>query len=548
MKNVWRKLRTPRGIALAITLLLVLAGLGMIAGASPSAGLVGGLLMGLPLLGAALAADRETQQKEAGVKWYPVAAVKVYKGSLVCINASGYAAPAADTASFRVVGVAREFKDNSAGAAGDLKIQVASGRLFRFAASSITQAMVGQMMYVVDDQTFDDAIGTNAVKAGQLAEFISATEGWIFIPDGGVGNSVSAANAGGTYTAAEQTLINEIKARLNTYLHLWPILLIGGGLLAAGGWGGLLTVLPFLALGAVVSTDTLAAIRTDFQALFLESYAGYQARWQDITTEFPSGSQFLDLSWLGAPPAMKEWLDARVLDALRRHRYQIENKDWEATIEVDRNAIEDDNLGLYKPRVQELGIEAKRHLDEIVSDLLKNGTTDKAFDNVAFFADTRSIGDSGNIDNLLAGTGTTQAQFAADFQAARAALLKFKNDRGKPANPVLKLVTVVPPDLQRVAEETFNAGIIANNDNVLKGASDHWVNPNLADANDFYVVNTFGPIKPLAVSMRKRPGFDALDDPRSEHVFKNRTFLYGTDGRYNGGYLLPWKAVKTVNT
>ena len=119
----------------------------------------------------------------------------------------------------------------------------------------------------------------------------------------------------------------------------------------------------------IVSSDTLAAIRTDFQAIFLEAYAGFVARWQEIATEFPSTGEFLDLSWLGAHPAMKEWVDQKVYEGLRRHRYAITNKDWEATLEVMRKAIEDDSLGLYKPRIQEMAIEGKRHPDELVSAL-----------------------------------------------------------------------------------------------------------------------------------------------------------------------------------
>src|SRR3990172_8800394 len=110
----------------------------------------------------------------------------------------------------------------------------------------------------------------------------------------------------------------------------------------------------------IVSSDTLAAIRTDFEALFLESYAAYQARWQGIATELPSGSQFLDLSWLGNVPAMKEWLDEKAIEGLRRFRYQIENKDWEATLGVKRTAIEDDTLGIYRPQIQDMGGEGKR--------------------------------------------------------------------------------------------------------------------------------------------------------------------------------------------
>jgi len=299
----------------------------------------------------------------------------------------------------------------------------------------------------------------------------------------------------------------------------------------------------------IVSADTLAAIRTDFQAIFLEAYAAYAAGWQDVATEFPTTAEFLDLSWLGAPPIVKEWVDEKSIEGLSRYRYLITNKEWEATLGVKRAAIETDSLGIYKPRIQELGMEAKLHPDEIVSLLLTGGAANLAYDGLAFFADTRVVGASGNIDNLLTGTGVTQAQFAADFVAARAALLSFLNDRGKPANRVLDLIAVVPGTLQYVAEQTFNAAMILATDNVLKGAAKIRVDPFMAavDPNDWYLLNVFGPIKPLAVSMRKRPAMYALDQMTSDHVFKKGEFLYSAEASYNGGYLLPWKAVKTTN-
>lgn len=130
---------------------------------------------------AALTKDRTTEKKIPGLQSYPMAAVKIYAGSLVCKNAAGFAAPAADTASFKTLGVATETVDNTGGAAGDKRIKVEAPLRARFAATSITQAMVGNTMYVVDDQTFDDAVGTNSIKAGILDEFISATEGWLWI-------------------------------------------------------------------------------------------------------------------------------------------------------------------------------------------------------------------------------------------------------------------------------------------------------------------------------------------------------------------------------
>jgi hypothetical protein len=115
-----------------------------------------------------------------------------------------------------VCGVADERIDNSAGGNGDKWIKVKAPIVARFNASSITQAMVGQVMYVVDDNTFDDAVGTNAIKAGKLVEFISTTEGWLEVIEAGEGTAL--ADAGGTYTSAEQSLLNKLKDIINKRL------------------------------------------------------------------------------------------------------------------------------------------------------------------------------------------------------------------------------------------------------------------------------------------------------------------------------------------
>jgi len=144
-------------------------------------------VFGLPL--AALSADRQTPSRAFQIKGYKVDGGSIiYKGALVCLNAAGYLVPAADTAGFSgVVGVADEYIDNSGGSDGDKECRVASGRAFQFAATSITQAMVGTVMYVVDDQTFDDAAGaTNEIPAGILVKRDGNTQGWLYIPEGGM--------------------------------------------------------------------------------------------------------------------------------------------------------------------------------------------------------------------------------------------------------------------------------------------------------------------------------------------------------------------------
>jgi hypothetical protein len=167
------------GIACALACALVLAGAIAVVALAPSAALGSGLLLGLPLAGMALSADRQTQYKEVGIKAYPVlTGVTIYKGGMVCIDpANGFARPAADTANYRCVGVAEEQVAAGAAASGTYKVRVRTG-IFLFAATNIAITDVGKAMYVRDDQTFDDT-STNGVFAGILVEFVSANAGWI---------------------------------------------------------------------------------------------------------------------------------------------------------------------------------------------------------------------------------------------------------------------------------------------------------------------------------------------------------------------------------
>ena len=131
----------------------------------------------------ALSASANRQSKGLGRRRvFPVATgVTIYKGALVSVTATGYATPAADTASTFVVGVAAETVVN-AGADGAVNVSVEYDREYLFAATSITQAMMGDIMVVVDDDEVDDIAGaTNDIEAGKMSEFVSTTSCWVHV-------------------------------------------------------------------------------------------------------------------------------------------------------------------------------------------------------------------------------------------------------------------------------------------------------------------------------------------------------------------------------
>lgn len=130
----------------------------------------------------ALSAPAEVPRKLPDLQAFPVAATTtIYKGSHVCLNTSGYAVAGADTVGYRYVGIAYETADNSGGVAGDKSIRIHIDGAFLMTCTSITQAMVGRIMYLVDSGTVDESGVTAWIPVGILEEFKSTTQGWVRI-------------------------------------------------------------------------------------------------------------------------------------------------------------------------------------------------------------------------------------------------------------------------------------------------------------------------------------------------------------------------------
>jgi len=137
----------------------------------------------------ALTADTPITMRNAGLRSYKVADnVKIYKGSIVCRDTSGYANIGADTSGFEVLGIAHEQVDNtlSGHTAGGKRIRVQSGAHFLLVAASLAQTSVGKIAYVTDSATVG-LTSTNSVPVGMITEYISATSAWVLIPDPGLG-------------------------------------------------------------------------------------------------------------------------------------------------------------------------------------------------------------------------------------------------------------------------------------------------------------------------------------------------------------------------
>lgn len=116
-------------------------------------------------------ADRMTALKDGKLVGLLVAASALIEtGKLVALNAAGFAVPASDTVGLKVVGMAEETIDNSAGANGDKIVLVKRKKAFLFAndvTNAVTQAHLFTNVYVNDAYTVDSDGGTNDIVAGK---------------------------------------------------------------------------------------------------------------------------------------------------------------------------------------------------------------------------------------------------------------------------------------------------------------------------------------------------------------------------------------------
>lgn len=286
---------------------------------------------------------------------------------------------------------------------------------------------------------------------------------------------------------------------------------------------------------------------------FIQAFVGAPTVLPKLATVAPSDKSSETYGWLGDVPAMREFVDERVVGGFTDTSYTITNKTWESTIDIKRSEIEDDQTKKLPVRINDLAARAKQHADELLYTALVNGTTENGYDAYDFFGTAHPIRgkQTATQSNLLTGTGTTVAALKEDFKAALAAMKNFKDEHAKPFFPggimASGLIAIVPPGIEFEVREALNSTLINNTSNALQGAvGEVLVSPWFSDTNDWYLLYTAMPVKPLIFQDRVGIEFSQMlwDN---ETGFLRETGYFGVRGRYNVGYGLWQCAVKTTN-
>jgi len=305
-----------------------------------------------------------------------------------------------------------------------------------------------------------------------------------------------------------------------------------------------------MALDTAKATVTLRTLTQKFDLRVAAATPFYP----QMCTVVPSDGADEAYGLLGNMPGVREWLGDRKFNELRAGQFVIANKLWEDSILIKKTDLADDRMGMYGPVMEDLAIEASYHPDELFFTSLVAGESTACFDGQYFFDTDHSWGDSGAQSNSLtyaAATGTvpTSTEFKAAFHAARAAMLKFKNDQGKLLNRPIStglsnLLILVNPDFEQVAKEAVTAVMISNTSNVVVDAPRVVSSAYLTDTSKMYLFNLDGAYKPFVFQAREPISrmMKGLDDIETKDV------KFMTQARYNLGYFAWWKGVLTTFT
>jgi phage major head subunit gpT-like protein len=132
--------------------------------------------------------------------------------------------------------------------------------------------------------------------------------------------------------------------------------------------------------------------------------------------DFPSTTKSNAYAWLDRFPGFREWVGDRVFNDVMSQKFVVDNRDFEASVSVGRNDIEDDQYGIYAPMVQMMaeGWVVAKH--SWVVDVLTGQPL--TFTGKAMCATDHKYGKN-TISNKATGA-LTATTFAASFTAASA--------------------------------------------------------------------------------------------------------------------------------
>lgn len=154
----------------------------------------------------------------------------------------------------------------------------------------------------------------------------------------------------------------------------------------------------------IINQGNLRSLYIGYRTAFQNGLGQAESMYGRIATTVPSSTREEEYGWLGKIPIMREWLGDRVIQNIKTHDYKIKNRPFELTLGVDRDDIEDDNIGIYAPLFTEMGMATSAHREQLIWGLLKAGFTTACYDKQNYFDTDHPVLDENGAEVSVANT------------------------------------------------------------------------------------------------------------------------------------------------
>jgi phage major head subunit gpT-like protein len=244
-------------------------------------------------------------------------------------------------------------------------------------------------------------------------------------------------------------------------------------------------------------------------------------------------------------PRMRKWVGSRLVRGLKREAVTVVNENYEETIGIPVNDVEDDRYDPYRSSMDALGRAGALWLNDLVYSAIINGGTTTWIDGQPFFHGSHPLTLQDGLSTTQSNLHTSMSLTAANFGTVRARMRALKGEDNQPLGVARgnKLILAVPQELEDTAKRIVNADTVgylsnssstASDSNIYKDAADVLVLPELSadSATTWYVFDAMAPMKPFGVQVRQRPdSVVVLNRPTDPNVFSEDVVLFGTKGR-----------------
>lgn len=274
-----------------------------------------------------------------------------------------------------------------------------------------------------------------------------------------------------------------------------------------------------------------------------------------ISNYFTSDQDTEEYAWIGQSPVMREWIGGRHAKGFTSNGISIENKHFEATIDIPVKHLRRDKTGQVKVRIGELATRTNSHWALLLSKLIEKGETTPCYDGHFFFSETHKEGKNGQqqsnkIEFDLAkaaingevGTvdGPTEAALREAILSGIQQIIGFKDNQNEPINEnATKFLVMVPVNYWFVAKAALAVPLsVGGATNPVKVLADLDIavaaNPRLT-GNKFYVFRADGDVKAFIRQEETAVQVKAKAEG-SEYEFDHDAHQYGVDTWRNVGY------------